>query len=397
MRSCPTRRTWGKIVWPEHLAIFYPYTPMRHLWELVASALLPVLLSVFFLRRARVQPWLFTGWFWFLGMLVPVIGLVQVGMQSMADRYTYLPSIGLSIMLAWGMAGAAGDSKFRQAGLTLGAMGLLLACLLATRRQLSFWQDNVKLFSHSVAVTPINNFEGYFLLGDAYLGSGKPEAAARSYRSALEIDPDFEDARFQLGSTLFLLKKYEAAGVEFAEVLRLNPRNAEAYKWLGNVLDAQDKPGDASRALACFEKSLKLQPTAGAHTQMAGILTRQAKYPEAAGHYLAALRLNPNSPDVLNNLAWLLATCPDAHIRNGVQAVKYAERACELTHHQMTPMVGTLAAAYAEAGRFDDAISTAQKACALAIAAGEQDLLKRNQELLVLYRAHQPYRETTSP
>jgi tetratricopeptide (TPR) repeat protein len=387
----------GKMVWPEHLAIFYPYTPMRHLWELVASALLPVLLSIFFLRRARVQPWLFTGWFWFLGMLVPVIGLVQVGLQSMADRYTYLPSIGLSIMLAWGMAGVAGDSKIRRAGLTLGAVGLLLACLLATRCQLSFWQDNVKLFSHAVEVTPVNNFEGYFLLGEAYLGSGKPEAAARSYRSALKIAPDFEDARFQLGSTLFLLKKFEDAGVEFAEVLRLNPRNAEAHRWLGNVLDAQDKPGDASRALACFEESLKLQPTAEAHMQMAGILTRQAKYPEAVGHYLAALRLKPDLPDVLNNLAWLQATCPNLRIRNGAEAVTHAEHACELTHYKKSIYLGTLAAAYAEAGRFDEAILTAQKACTLASAAGEPGLVQKNQELLVLYRAHQPYHETAAP
>jgi hypothetical protein len=98
--------------------------------------------------------------------------------------------------------------------------------------------------------------------------------------------------------------------------------------------------------------------------------------------------------EVLNNLAWLLATCPDAHLRDGVQAVKYAERACELTHHGVTVLVGTLAAAYAEAGRYDDAVAAAQKACALATAAGERDLLERNRELLALYRAHQPYHET---
>jgi hypothetical protein len=105
------------------------------------------------------------------------------------------------------------------------------------------------------------------------------------------------------------------------------------------------------------------------------------------------LQIKPDSPDVLNNLAWLLATCPDAHIRDGVQAVKYAGRACDLTHYGMTTFVGTLAAAYAEAGRYDDAVATAQKACALATAAGERELLEKNQQLLALYRAHRPYHE----
>ena len=114
---------------------------------------------------------------------------------------------------------------------------------------------------------------------------------------------------------------------------------------------------------------------------------------EAITHYQKALQIKPDSPGVLNNLAWLLATCPDAHLRDGVQAVKYAERACELTHYGVAPLVGTLAAAYAEAGRYDDAIAAAQKACALAAAAGEQELLEKNQKLLALYRAHQPYHE----
>jgi len=114
---------------------------------------------------------------------------------------------------------------------------------------------------------------------------------------------------------------------------------------------------------------------------------------EAIVQFQTALQIKPDSVDVLNNLAWLLATGPDAQLRDGVQAVQYAGRACELTHHGVTPLVGTLAAAYAEAGRFDDAIATAQKACALATAAGEKDLLEKNQKLLVLYRAHQPYHE----
>ena len=147
-------------------------------------------------------------------------------------------------------------------------------------------------------------------------------------------------------------------------------------------------------AIVHYQKALQIKPDyAEAHNNLGNALLQKGRVDEAITHYQKALQIKPDSPEVLNNLAWLLATCPDAHIRDGVQAVKYAERACELTHYGVTLLVGTLAAAYAEAGRFDDAIAAAQKACALATAAGEQDLLKKNQELLALYRAHQPYHE----
>jgi Flp pilus assembly protein TadD len=119
------------------------------------------------------------------------------------------------------------------------------------------------------------------------------------------------------------------------------------------------------------------------------------EFQQAVGHYTEALRLRPDAPDMLNNLAWLLATCPEARFRDGAQAVKFGERACGLTHYQKNIYVGTLAAAYAEAGRFDDAIATAQKACALASESGDPDLLKKNRDLLALYLKHQPYHEAT--
>jgi cytochrome c-type biogenesis protein CcmH/NrfG len=414
----------GKILWPENLAVFYPYTPMHHLWELVCSILLPVVVSVFCLRRARFQPGLLVGWFWFLVMLVPVIGLVQVGLQSIADRYTYLPSIGLFIIVAWGMAGIAAISTLWRTVMTLGAAGLLLACLLGTRNQLGYWQDSIRLFSHSIEVTRENNFKGYILLGNSYVESGNLNDAAESYQSALRINSNFEEAHSQLGCVLLVQKKFQAAGVQFGEVLRLNPHDADAHKHLGDALAGQDKTteaeaeyttalqlkpddvetreglalilarkGETDKALACLQEALKIQPTPGAHAQVASLRAIQGGFQDAVQHYLEALRLKPDSPDVLNNLAWLLATCPDPKVRDGTQAVQLAQHACELTDYKQTIMIGTLAAAYAEAGRFDDAISMAQKACTLALAVGDQGLLQKNQELLVLYQKHQPYHE----
>jgi tetratricopeptide (TPR) repeat protein len=139
---------------------------------------------------------------------------------------------------------------------------------------------------------------------------------------------------------------------------------------------------------------LEIQPNYAEACYNLGItLLKKGNVDEAIAFYQKALQIKPDYVYVLNNLAWLLATGPDAHLRDGVQAVQYAVRACELTHYGAAPIVGTLAAAYAEAGRYDDAVAAAQKACALAAAAGEPDLLEKNQKLLALYRAHQPYHE----
>jgi tetratricopeptide (TPR) repeat protein len=411
----------GKTFWPQNLAIFYPYTTIPP-WEVLGSGLLLIFLSVFCIRKMRFQPWLLVGWFWFLVMLVPVIGLAQVSVQSMADRYLYLPSIGLFIMVAWGLAGIASISSLWRATVTVGTTVLLMACLLETRYQLRYWRDSVTLFSRAIEVTGENPMGNYFL-GNAFWVSGNLDEAAKNYRSVLRSAPNSEDVHYRLGYILCLQKKWPEAGVQFGEVLRLNPDNPYAHKYLGDTLVAREKfdeagteyatalqlrPDDVvireamallvkkaetAKALASLYETLKSQPTAEAHARIAALRTTQGEFQDALEHYLAALRLKPDSPDVLNNLAWLLATCPDARIRDGAQAVKHAGRACTLTDFKQTIFVGTLAAAYAEAGRFDEAIATAQKACILASGPGEQNLLQKNQELLALYQKHQPYRE----
>ncbi len=172
-------------------------------------------------------------------------------------------------------------------------------------------------------------------------------------------------------------------------VLRLNPGNTEIRDALQPELDKLE----AARALTNLYETLKVQPTAETHVQLAGMLTAQKDYQNAVEHYRAALRLKPDAPDILNNLAWLLATCPDDQVRNGAEAVQYAERACELTQNKQPVTLGTLAAAYAEVGRFDEAVATAQKACDLATQQNETILLQKNQALIEIYRAHKPWRE----
>jgi tetratricopeptide (TPR) repeat protein len=191
----------------------------------------------------------------------------------------------------------------------------------------------------------------------ALLQKGRVDEAIAEHQKALQIKPDYAEAHNNLGNVLFQKGNVDEAIIQLQQAVQITPDNAKAHNNLGNALLKKDR------------------------------------IDEAIAHYQMALQIKPDSLGVLNNLAWLLATCPDAHLRNGVQAVQYAGRACELTHYGVAPLVGTLAAAYAEAGRYDDAIVAAQKACALAAAAGERELLEKNQKLLTLYRAHQPYHE----
>jgi len=412
----------GKLFWPENLAIFYPFSPV-HRWQIAGAALLGIGLSVFCLRQARARPWLFTGWFWFLVMLIPVIGLVQVGTASIADRYAYLPSVGIFVAVAWGWWKPATISNRWRAVVAAAATAAVLACALDTRQQLRYWRDDNTLFSHALAVAPVNNSMSYYCLGLAAWKAGDWDGAARDFRTALKISPDFTEASGRLGFILLQQKKPAEAEVEFRDVLRVTPNDTKAHKYLGDALAAQGKlaeaeaeydtvlrlnPGNAAvsealrpdlahletaRTLTNLYAALKVQPTAEAHAEIAAIRTSQGEFQEAVEHYEAALRLKPDDPMIFNNLAWLLATCQDDRVRNGAQAVRYAERACALTQNRQPMMLGTLAAAYAETGRFDDAMATAQKACDLAAQQDETGLLQKNQALLEQYRAHKPWRE----
>ena len=242
----------------------------------------------------------------------------------------------------------------------------------------------------SVQIKP-DYAEAHNNLGYVLLQRGEVDKAIVHFQQALQIKPDNEEAHYNFGNALLQKGSVDEAIFHYQKALQIKPDNAKAHINLANALLQK---GRVDEAIIHYQKALQIKPdNAKAHINLGNALLQKGRVNEAMVHYQQALQIKPDSPDVLNNLAWLLATCPDAHIRDGVQAVKYAGRACELTHYGMTPFVGTLAAACAEAGRFDDAVAAAQKACALATAAGEEELLEKNRKLLALYRAHQPYHE----
>ncbi len=449
----------GKIVWPANLAVIYPAG--RQSW-LIAGATLLLLLAATLLAfgRRKAQPYLLVGWLWFLGTLVPVIGLVQVGNQSIADRYTYVPAIGLFIMLAWGCHDLAVSSPGFRRMAVVAASAALLALVVVTEMQLSYWKDSESLFRHALTVTK-NNFVAWNNLGFFLAGKGKPDEAEICYGHAVEFEPAFAEAWYNRGCALADLGRDDEAITALETAIRLNPQRPRPHNNLASVLAQQGK-WDA--AAAEFKEALTLDPTLGrAQCGLAGVLAKQGRFEEAidqlsvllkrdpgdiiarlqlggtyamagktdlamreylevarsmptnatAHHriaalqerqgnvadaireYRAAIQARPDYVEAMNNLAWILATSPDARYRDGAEAVRLAERACQATHYEQAFMVGTLAAAYAESARFPEAVATAEKAELLANNSNNSDLATKTGKLLLLYRARKPYHDVS--
>ena len=281
----------GKIFWPANLSVFYPYAEI-HLWEVVGSALLLVGLSTICLWRIRSQPFLLVGWCWFVVMLLPVIGIVQVGLQSMADRYTYLPSIGLFLMVVWSMTCLESISKlWRAAIMVIGAV-LLLACVLDTRYQLRYWKNSIALFSHSIEVARENNWMAYWVLGNSFLESGNLEAAAKSYQSSIQIAPDIEEPHYELGYVLLRQNRFEEAEAQYREALRLNPTNADTHACLGFALVNQRKYAES---VTEYSNALTLRPNDQKIIQVLAFATRKAQSETALSNYYESLKLTTHA------------------------------------------------------------------------------------------------------
>jgi protein O-mannosyl-transferase len=658
----------GMTIWPANLAVFYPHPDLRYPistqwpgWQIALAALLLAAVSTQALRWLRREPWFATGWFWFLGTLIPAIGIVQAGGQALADRYTYIPLIGLFISLAWGAAEWAAGSKARHMALAAAGVAVIVASAAVTQHQVRYWRDDLTLFQHALDVTTSNPL-AHYMVGSRQASQGKLDEAAQHFRAAIEayppygeaycslglvlaqqgkteeavqyyqkaiqakpwdanshnvlgamywklgrqsealdqynqalrldplspvarynlgmalleqgkldearnhineavrLQPGYAPALVRLGRMLALQGKLAEAEASFAEASRLYPTNAEVHLNLGEV---RWKLGRQAEALEQYAESLRLQPNqplvhdtlgsallqqgrfadaaihfaeaarlqphstsaltglgrslavqgkldealvslrkvtelcptnaeahltlantllaarrtneavvayataqrldpelasknlqtgrtlvgqqqldaalgsflaatyldpnnAAAHESLGFLLAQQGKLDEtirqfeqvaqlrpdaqawynlglactaqgniraALTNYQRALQLKPDWPDALNNLAWLLATQPQADLRNGAEAVRLAEKACQISGGKEARYWGTLDAAYAEVGRFEDAIRTAQKARDLAAAAGQNDLVQAAEQRLVQYRKQEPCRQ----
>ncbi len=548
-----------QMIYPAGLAVLYPY-PAHGLpvWEIITAILVLASVSagVFIWRRTR--PYLLVGWLWYLIMLVPVIGIVQMGLQARADRYIYLPQIGLYVLLTWGAADLCAGWRHRR--VVLGSLAAIVIASLSVDSclQTAYWRNSESLWTHTLACTS-DNFIAHNNLGNALLQKGKVEEAIAhfqkalqinpnyaeahynlgnvllhkgsvdeaiihyqralqikpdyaedcynlgaalikrgsvddaiaNYRMALQIKPNFAEAHYNLGNVLLQKGNLDEAIAHYQRALQINPDNAEThYNFgiallqkgnldeaiahfqkalqiapgyaeahynlgnallkkgsvneaithyqkalqikpdfaethynLGNVLlqkgnldeaiahyqkALQIKPdfaeahnnlgnallqeGNVDEAIAHFQKALQITPDlAKAHNNLGNALLRKGNVDDAIAHYQRALQITPDFAEAQKSLAWVLATCPQASLRNGNKAVELAQRANQLTGDGNPVVLGTLAAAYAEAGRFPEAMATAQRALQLADARSNTSLAEALRSQLKLYQAGLPF------
>jgi protein O-mannosyl-transferase len=548
------------LFWPTNLAIVYPhpgYWPMEQV-VLAGGVLLGI--TVFFILKRRRYPFLLTGWLWFCGTLVPVIQLVQTGSHAMADRYTYIPSLGVFILAVWGAYELTRRWRYQVMVLSVAGCAVIVLCLRLTRQQLGYWQDSETIFRHAIAVTE-NNYIAHHSLGFTLGKNGRTDEAIGEFQEAIRLKPDFAKAHDNLGTTLLGKGQINEAINEFQEAIHLAPDDADAHNNLGNALlkenqideaidqyqeairlkpdlieahydlgNALGKKGQTAGAISQYQEAIRLKPdyaeahnnlgtalgmegqtaaaisqyqeairlkpdfaearnnlgtalgmkgqtaaaisqyqeairlkpdfaeahdnlaklfaaggqlneavshyrtviqlkpdSADAHGNLANVLAAQGRLAEAipeyrrtlelapdsaqahfrfgqvlqAQHHFAAakseyqkaLELNPQNSPVYNNLAWLLATCPDSSLRDGEKAVALAQEAEQLDGLESPQLLDTLAAAYAEAGRFGEAVETARQALNLLATQKNKPLAEAIQSRLKCYEANSPYHE----
>ena len=375
-----------KLVWPVDLSVFYLHPGRWPAEAVVGSVLLLLGVTAAAVWQGRRRPYLIVGWLWFLGMLVPVIGLVQAHVQALADRFAYVPAIGVFVMVVWAVAEWTAPGRKRCA---LAAL-ILAGCVWMTSLQLRHWRNSVTLLRRVVQVEP-NNFVGRLMLGNTFLEGRQLDAALREYQASLRQRPEYPDAWLHAGAVLIEQGKPAEAMPYLLQAIQLAPAWPEPQRRLALALQRQ---GRNEEARAVYQKLISLMPpTAEGYRDLADMLGEGQQFAEAVHYYREALRLKPDFEPVLNNLAMLCAACPQAEFRDGHEAVQLAEAACRLSQRRNPSYLAALAAAYAEAGRFSDAVKTIQEAQALARASGANDLLPLQDRMLEQFRAGKPFRQ----
>jgi protein O-mannosyl-transferase len=346
-----------QMFWPMNLAVFYPHPENRlPLWEIISSLLLLICITAVAITLRKKRPYLITGWLWYLGMLVPVIGLVQVGWQGRADRYTYLPQIGLYIAITWAVADLTSLWRRQRAMLSTAAVLVIGALSWCAWVQTSYWRDSESLFRHTLAVT-VNNDVAENNLGIVFLRQGKVDEAISLLQTAVALRPDNSPAHENLAKALLQKGQVADALIHYRKLLELQPDNIEVHNIVGTVL------------------------------------TQQGRVGEGVEEWQKVLTIQPDNGNAMSNLAWVFATSPDQSLRDGPKAIELAEQALRLSGGRIPILFRTLAAAYAESGEFSKAIQTAQQGIELANNQGNSGLATELQSNIALYQEQRPLRD----
>jgi tetratricopeptide (TPR) repeat protein len=513
-----------QMVWPVNLAVLYPF-PAHGIpgAEAAGAAILLIVLSAIVWKARSASPWLLTGWLWYLVMLLPVVGIVQVGNQAHADRYTYLPQIGLYLAISWMAAEWCAKWRVHPAIPAVFGAGLIGNLMLCAWTQTVYWQNSETLWRHTIACTADNEL-AYYNLGTFYMRNGRLDSAGACYQEAARLEPDYPNVRNNLGSVLVRQGKADEAIVQFQKALQIKPNYATAHHNLGDAFFQAGKvdeavaenektllidpgyaeadyslgdiflqKGEVDQAIKHLEKALRSKPelaaaqfdlgvalsqkgewdnaidhlqksirinpaAADAHLYLGNSLLQKGRVDDAIAQFRITLQLNPNHPRALNNLAsvllqrgrvdeaipflrralqiapdywqahsslggallqkgdfagalqhlqracqlspddpgaqsnlaWLLATAPQASLRDGKMALQLARQANGSAAGKNPLMLHTLAAALAETGQFPQAMQTAQQAIDAARAAGQESLAARFAGELKRYQAGLP-------
>ena len=368
-RFCNVLLSYGlyllKMVWPAGLTIFYPLPEQltRLLLAATFSAGVLVIISTFVWRTRRTRPYLLVGWLWFLGTLVPVIGLVQVGGAAMADRYTYFTLVGAFLAVTFGACDLAERFRFPPKAIVITAGLILAACLILTENQLRYWRDSETLFTHALAVTT-NNHVAHLDLGVALEQKGKLNEALAQYRAAEQLAPELYHIHADLGHLLDTLGQPNKALAEYREAVLLNPNLPALRNSAGAVLV---ELGHFDRAMRQFKEAERLDPAnPWAHFEIGKMRLKQGRDAEAIDEFRAALRLDPNNFQILAYIAQVLASDENPQIRDGETALVLAIKAKLLTGETQPYVLDALGMACAETGDFTNAVEETQKALDLA-------------------------------
>jgi tetratricopeptide (TPR) repeat protein len=417
----------GQLFFPVNLAAYYPYPAGG--WpvlEVSGAVILLLMISLGVFWQKNKRPWLICGWLWYLIMLLPMIGLIQVGEQARADRYTYLSLIGPTISITWLCAEWCASRRGRSYAPGFVALAVVMTLTILARVQTSYWKNNESLWTHALSVTSNNGF-AHYNLGTSQLEKNDVEAALGEFRKALETKPDLWDAEYSIGNICLKSGRPEEAIPHYQKAISLNGRDAEALYNLGvcfaqtgdfpeamsayqkaleiktnyaaannNLAALLARNGRLDEAIACFEKAVRDKPDyADARCNLAVLLSRTGRVPEAVVQWHKALETDPDNVSAMNKLAWTLATCPDDAVRNGDEALELAQKAARGAGAQNPSILRTLAACYAETRHYDEATRIANQALEFARTETGSSLAANLEADIRLFEAGSPARDYT--
>jgi protein O-mannosyl-transferase len=330
-------RYLGKLFYPANLSAFYPYPTHWPVGLVLAALLFLLTITVYAVANYRKRPYLITGWFWFIITLIPTLGLVQVGVQAMADRYSYVPSIGAFILLIWSVDELTRGWRLRAALLSSIGLAVALAAIVLTRHQIAYWRDGETLFSHAIKVTR-DNYMAHYFMGNILAKEGKIEPAIAEYRIALNLrpnvdfgikfakflqehgrtdealaeygkasnaDPEFAEGHFDFATALSRQGRMAEAVEQYLQTLKLNPNYPSAENDLGFVFS---KAGRMDEAIIHYQKAAALQPdSADIHYNLGNAFFRKGRVDDAIAQFQLSVQLNPFSATNYNNLAVALS------------------------------------------------------------------------------------------